>query len=122
MPCEARRALLGGDGKVNHDSAPLYPTVQEAIRVAVHRLSKGGNVGVTKKHILKALFLAKERLPDDNSVKRDLAYYWYMEGPYSEVVYANLEQMVKDGLVKPRKTSKSETYRLAPERALQPVW
>lgn len=95
--------------------------VQETIRVAIQRLSKGGKANVTKKHILKTLFLAKKRLPDDNQVKRALAYYWYMEGPYSEVVYANLDLMVENGLVTRRKTATSETYRLAPERALQPV-
>lgn len=97
------------------------PTVQEAIRVTMQRLPKGGRSGVTKKHILKVLFLAKERLPDGNRVKRDLAYYWYREGPYSEVVYANLDHMVADGLVEARKIGKSETYRLVPERALRPV-
>lgn len=97
------------------------PTVQEAIRVAIQRLSKNNRSGVTKKHILKVLFLARERLPDGNPVKQDLAYYWYKEGPYSEVVYANLNYMVADGLVKARKTNKSETYSLVPEHALQPV-
>ena len=97
------------------------PLVQEAIRVAVQRLPKRGRSGVTKKHILKVLFLARERLPDDNRVKRDLAYYWYKEGPYSEVVYANIDHMVSDGLVKPHRTNTSVTYLLTPERELRPV-
>ena len=97
------------------------PLIQEAIRVAVQRLPKRGRSGVTKKHILKVLFLARERLPDGNRVKRDLAYYWYKEGPYSEAVYANIDHMVSDGLVKRHKTNTSVTYLLAPERGLQPV-
>lgn len=95
------------------------PVVQEAIRVAMQRLSKHGKVNVTKKHILKVLFLAKARLSDDNRVKRDLAYYWYMEGPYSEVVYANFDRMISSGLV--LKTHATKAYRLAPERAMKPI-
>ncbi len=51
------------------------PVVQETIRVAMQRLSKGDRANVTKLHILKTLFLAKNRLPDGSSIKRDLAYY-----------------------------------------------
>lgn len=97
------------------------PVVQETIRVAMQRLSKGDRANVTKLHILKTLFLAKNRLPDGSSIKRDLAYYWYMMGPYSEVVDANLTKMVESGMVEPRITSKLETYRLAPDRELRPV-
>ena len=97
------------------------PAVQEAIRVAIQRLSKDGRAGVTKKHVLKTLFLAKKLLPDDNQVKLDLAYYWYMEGPYSEVICANFDKMVENGIVKRRITPKSETYQLAPNQALRPV-
>lgn len=96
------------------------PSVQEAIRVAIQRLSKDDK-GATKKHILKVLFLAKESLPDDNHVKGDLAYYWYREGPYSQVVYVSLDQMVRDGLVMPHATAGSKTYHLVPGRARQPI-
>lgn len=95
------------------------PVVQEAIRVAMQQLSKHGKVNVTKKHILKVLFLAKARLSDDNRVKRDLAYYWYREGPYSEVVYANFDRMISSGLV--LKLHATNAYRLAPERAMKPI-
>lgn len=95
--------------------------VQEAIRIVMQRLSRNGKVNVTKKHMLKVLFLAKERLPEDNRIKHDLAYYWYREGPYSEVVYANLDHMMKNGVVRVHKTQKSETYHLIPERALRPI-
>lgn len=97
------------------------PTVQETIRIAMQRLSKSGRAGVTKKHILKVLFLARENLPVDNRIRDDLAYYWYKEGPYSEVIYANLDRMQKDGLVKASATGRSETYRLDPDRALRPI-
>ncbi len=97
------------------------PIVQETIRVAIQRLSRSGRAGVTKKHILKVLFLARENLPDNNHIKHNLAYYWYKEGPYSEVVYANLDQMIDSGLVKVHKTDKSETYKLVSELTMRPV-
>ena len=100
-------------------SRKIDPTIQETIRVTMQRLSNDGKRAVTKKHILKVIYLARKRLPKDSNIRQELAYYWYREGPYSEVVEANLVQMVKDGLVS--KTSKWETYRLAPERTLQPV-
>lgn len=89
------------------------PAVQETIRAAMQQLAKDGKPRVTKKHILKVLFLARERLPDDSHIKQDLAYYWYMEGPYSEVVDANMDHMVDAGMVVFRKTARSETYSLA---------
>ena len=87
----------------------------------MQQLSKNGKHRITKRHILKVLFLARERLPDGSNIKRDLAYYWYMEGPYSEVVDANLTLMVADGLVRVYKTNKSQTYQLMPERSLHLV-
>lgn len=106
---------------MQHNDQYNNPTVQEVIRIAMQRLPRNGKANVTKKHILKVLFLAKEHLTDDNHIKHDLAYYWYKEGPYSDVVYANLDQMMKDGVVRVRKTHKSETYHLLPEQALRPI-
>lgn len=94
------------------------PAIQETIRITMQRLSKNGKAGITKKHILKVLFLIKEHLPDYNHIKEGLAYYWYKDGPYSEVVCANLDHMVTDGLLK---MHRSETYRFVPERAMQPI-
>lgn len=100
----------------------VNPTVQKAIRVAMHELSEScPQTSVTKKHILKVLYLAKERLPDDNQFKRDLAFYWYKEGPHSEVMYDNLCDMVDNGLVRAHKTAMSERYSLVSEQTLLPV-
>ena len=100
----------------------VNPTVQKAIRVAMQELSENhSQTSVTKKHMLKVLYLAKERLPDDNRFKRDLAFYWYREGPHSEVVYDNLRDMVTNGLVRAHKTPMSESYSLVSEQALLPV-
>ena len=93
--------------------------VQEMIRIAMQMISaRQGYPHVTKKQIQEALFQVRERLHHKNPVKRCLAYYWHMDGPYSEKVYAGIEQLVQDGTVMRSKASDTETYRLVPERAL----
>lgn len=98
----------------------INPAVQEAIYIAIHRLSKDGGDGASRKHVLKTLFLTKENLPNDNQVRRDLAYYWYKEGPYSTVVANNLNQMLKKGVVK-YKGSKLVINEPIPECESQPA-
>lgn len=96
--------------------------IQEMIRIAIQRLSKKQNhPHVTKKKILKVLFQAKGSLPHENPVKSHLAYYWYKDGPYSEKIYAGIDQLVQDGVIIDSVTESAETYRLAPERALLPL-
>lgn len=117
MVVSIKMAGMGGRSRNSNGDA----VVQELIRVAMQRLPKRVRSRVTKKHILKTLFLARENLPDENSVKPLLAYYWYLEGPYSETIYANLDKMVSAGRVDADKTSNWETYRLVPEYALKQV-
>ena len=78
--------------------------VQEMIRIAIQRMTKQKSY-VTKKKILKVLFQTKERLADDNPVKRYLAYYWYRDGPYSEIVDDGIMQLVQKDIVRRLKTS-----------------
>lgn len=117
MVVSIKMAGMGGRSRNSNDDA----VVQELIRVAMQRLPKRDRSRVTKKHILKTLFLARENLPEGNSVRPLLAYYWYLEGPYSETIYANLGKMVSAGRVDADKTSNRETYRLVPEYALKQV-
>ena len=97
--------------------------VQEMIRTAMQRLSSNNqrNQPITKQQILKILFKTKELLPDDNPVKSHLAYYWYVDGPYSEVIYSNIDKLVSMGIVNRYKTSEYETYKLTPARTLIPL-
>ena len=67
------------------------------------------------------LFRAKEHLPDGNSVKNRLAYYWYKEGPYSETVYANIDHLASEGKIKTTTADRRVTYRLDPSRARIPL-
>lgn len=97
-------------------------TVQEMIRTAMQGLSnKSRGAGISKMKILKILFQAKKSMPDDNHIKRQLAYYWYVDGPYSEVVANNLSLLVDKGVAMRSKTSTYETYKLAAKYALMPL-
>ena len=96
--------------------------VQEMIRTAVQALpGKRRNKQVTKKQILKVLFRAKEMLPDENPVKDCLAFYWYLEGPFSEIIHSNIESLAARGVLRRGKTDRAETYVLAHERASTPL-
>ena len=96
---------------------------REMIRAAMQRLSnkRRRHTYVTKKEILKVLFKTKYLLPDSNPVKDHLAYYWYLEGPYSERIYDCLDDLVESGVVVRRKTTKSETYRLGSNHTIKPL-
>ena len=91
--------------------------VQELIRVTMQSSSSSTRNVATKKKILKTLFLAREHMSDKNPVKHGLAFYWYKDGPYSEIIENNLKMLVDDRKVSRSKTDKWETYKLAPEHA-----
>ena len=96
--------------------------VQEMIRIAMQRISKAqDHPYVSKKKILKVLYRAKECMSDDNPVKNHLVYYWYKDGPYSEMIYANIDQLVSGGRITAHRRDASETYKLVPEYELQPL-
>jgi len=97
-------------------------TIQEMIRTSMQGLSeKSRGAGISKMKVLKILFRAKKSMPDDNPIKRQLAYYWYVDGPYSEVVVNNLNLLVDKGVVIRSKTDAYETYKLAAKYALMPL-
>lgn len=95
--------------------------IQELIRVAMQ--SKPGSTrNVTDKmNILKTLFLTREHMSDKNPIKHNLAFYWYKDGPYSEIVVNNLEMLVDAQKVIKSKTDTWEMYKLVPEYALRPI-
>ena len=99
-----------------------YGTIHDLIRTAMQRLSaKTGTTHISKKKILKVLYLAKGRMQDCNPIKENLAYYWYLEGPYSEVVYEGIDHLVSNGMVTPHKTQTSETYQFDSNRIRVPL-
>lgn len=55
--------------------------------------------GSTKFNILKILFKLKKELPDNNPLKENIPYYWYLHGPYSDVVDHDLKSLVFKNLI-----------------------
>ena len=93
--------------------------IQEIIRVTMsHNVTR--NI-ITKKEILKIIFSAKEMLTEQNPYKQSLAFYWYRDGPYSEVIEDNLQMLVDEKKIIRSKTNQRETYRLAPEHNERPI-
>lgn len=54
-------------------------------------------------------------MPDEVRAKNHLAYYWYMEGSYSEVIEAGIHCLVSKKVIREERTSTAVTYSLAPE-------
>ena len=79
---------------------PGSQTVQELVRVVFARMNtRRRRPDVSKKDILKILFQAKQRLPDDNPIRHALPYYWYRDGPYSTLIYETVDRLQNDGLI-----------------------
>ena len=86
--------------------------VQEMIRATMYRLAtKRQRPQSTKMEVLKVLYDAKNRLPVTNPYRDMLPYYWYRDGPFSDVVYNGLDDLTRSGLVK-RNPGRYETYSL----------
>ena len=96
-------------------------TIQELIRIAFYRLYTRKDLRhVSRKAILKVLFHAKQRLPNSNPIKDTLAYYWYKEGPYSSLIYENIDHLQASGIITPS-NSKYKTYLFDRDRISIPL-
>ncbi len=65
---------------------------------------------ISAKKILKILFQVKEQLPDNNPLKKHLAYYWYRDGPYSDVIASNIDVLKKEDKITEHVKSNKKTY------------
>ena len=54
---------------------------------------------LSTKAVLKILFQAKDRLPDGNPIKDALPFYWYRDGPYSNVIHDAIKSLQDDGML-----------------------
>ncbi len=86
------------------------PVIKELIRLVFHNFSKKGRINLSKKQILKILYLVKMELSQNNTIKYKLAYYWYKNGPFSQVFYDNFEDM-KDNQIQFVDNSQLEIYK-----------
>ena len=60
--------------------------------------------GINKYRIHKILYKLKKELPDEHPLKDKIPYYWYLHGPYSEIVENEITELSpfiseKDGLL-----------------------
>jgi len=89
-------------------------TIEEIIRLCLLYRSKKG-VGTTRTGIVKSLYELKKNLPENNSIKEKLAYYWFKAGPFSEYVVAALDKMISKNIVSKISNSDYELYHLNPD-------
>ena len=81
-------------------SQTVHSFRHELVRVVFARMNtRRRRPDVSKKDILKILFQAKQRLPDDNPIRHALPYYWYRDGPYSTLIYETVDRLQNDGLI-----------------------
>lgn len=88
--------------------------IEEIIRLCLlYRAKKG--LATTRTGVVKSLYELKRNLPDDNSLKEKLAYYWFKAGPFSENVVAALDKMISTNIVSKIPNHDYELYTLNPE-------
>lgn len=90
------------------------PIIKELVRLVFHNFSKKGRMNLSKKQILKILYQVKMELPPSNIIKDKLAYYWYKNGPFSQVFYDNFEDM-KNNQIQLVDNSQLEIYKYSEE-------
>ncbi|MGD0170727.1 MAG: hypothetical protein ABSB81_01170 [Halobacteriota archaeon] len=74
----------------------VIPLIEEAYFV---KTDKFKNYGFTVTNLHKSLFKLKKELPNNEQIQEILPYYWYLYGPYSEVVAKAAERMESEGLL-----------------------
>lgn len=87
--------------------------ILELVRTVFIEFEKTAKSNLSKKQILKTLYLVKMDLPDENPLKEKLAYYWYLQGPTSNVIYSVIEHMKDSDMVRRSGYKNSEMYKLA---------
>jgi len=90
------------------------PVIKELIRLVFYNFAKRGRINLSKKQVLKILYQVKMELPQDNTIKDKLAYYWYKNGPFSQVFYDNFEDM-KNNQIQRVDNSQLEIYKYSDE-------
>lgn len=88
--------------------------LKELIRLCLLYRSKKG-LATTRTTVVKSLYDLKRSLPENNSIREKLPYYWFKAGAYSEYVVAALDDMVAENIVFKITKSDYELYKLNPE-------
>ena len=86
--------------------------IAELIRVSL--MASPEESSMSRRHIVKTLYLTKNSLPEDNRLIHSLPFYWYKQGPFSKNVYDTIHEMVKSSLLKKGKFT-TGPYKLNPD-------
>lgn len=65
-----------------------------------HIFSENKSLRIPKYSIHKVLFKLKVELPEENSIKDFLPFYWYNYGPFSEVIESKIDELKQNGTLK----------------------
>lgn len=67
------------------------------VKALITRIFMNKDILLTRLKIHKILFKLKVELPEYNTMKDYLPFYWYDHGPYSEVIDNNINDLVDNG-------------------------
>jgi len=64
---------------------------------------------LSKRAVHKILFKVRTALPEDDPVRKNIPFYWYNFGPYSEVVEASIDTLKANGILREEETHRGNS-------------
>lgn len=64
---------------------------------------------LSKRAVHKILFKVRTALPEDDPVRKNIPFYWYNYGPYSEVVEASIDTLKVKGILREEETHRGNS-------------
>ena len=92
--------------------------VAELVRVAFE--ASPPKLAMNRMRILKALYLAKQELPQCNRLERKLPFYWYKHGPHSQIIHDTINALESDSILR-RPKRKNPPYTPSPDWVKGPL-
>lgn len=79
----------------------------EVVSHLIQQIYRGRpNLKLPKTAVHKLLFKVRVALPEDDPIRKNLPFYWYKYGPYSEVVESTIDTLKLTGILQEEKTDK----------------
>lgn len=73
---------------------PNIQVVKEMIKIIFKNFeTKKSQHKLTKKTIQKILFQVSKSLPENHPIRNSIPFYWFLEGPYSEIIAQTIDSM-----------------------------
>ncbi|MCP1714260.1 hypothetical protein J2T58_000087 [Methanocalculus alkaliphilus] len=67
------------------------------------------NFKLSKRAVHKILFKVRATLPDDDPVRKNIPFYWYNYGPFSEVVEVSIDTLKANGILREEETHRGKS-------------